>query len=450
MKRKVAYVDLLKEALSEYDTKQFTYKGPLTEPIISYDGDGEMETNQNMSDLLDKYYLKEKEDTRDYIDLLSEDAEEQEPDRNEIVDGEEPDSIDDTLGDFEDEILGDGSEGEAFDADDVNEGLEKTIIERIIREMEDEVGPDNPIEPEKDEETKEAGTEFASPKEIDKVLEDIELELALMEDDATEEAEKNEGSINSDADLEDSGKNAIETAKNADEPLDVDKKVTEQHKGMGPIMYKRVEDLEEQFRIFREQVEEELGDLEDKKDEKKEDEDKDKIEEALFLEDDAFLFEDDEEIDVPKDEEKGEKEKKEDEKLEEAINLLFEDDEEIVGDEDEKKKDEKKEDEEIAESLDFLFEDDDVDVTPDADDAENKKEEEDEEDKKLEEAFNLLFEDDEGADAIPDVDDEKKKEDKADEELEEAFNLLFEDDDVDLDLDFNPKQKIKKSKRLIV
>ena len=37
-----------------------------------------------------------------------------------------------------------------------------------------------------------------------------------------------------------------------------------------------------------------------------------------------------------------------------------------------------------------------------------------------------------------------------DKELEEAFNLLFEDDDIDLDLDFNPKQKIKKSKRLIV
>lgn len=432
MKRKVAYVDLLKEALSEYDTKQFTYKGPLTEPIISYDGDGEMETNQNISDLLDKYYLKEKDDARDYVDLLSEDTEEQEPDRNEIVDGEEPDDIDDTLGDFEDEVLGDGAEGEAFDPDDVNEGLEKTIIERIIREMEDEVGPEKAIEPEEDEETKEAGTEFASPKEIDKVLEDIELELALMEDDATEEAEKNEGSIKSDADLEDSGKNAIETAKDADEPLDVDKKVTEQHKGMGPIMYKKVEDLEEQFRIFREQVEAELGkaegddDKEDKKADKKDDDkEEDELTEALFLEDDSFLFEDDEEIKMPKsdkpeDDEVGEDdegEKKEDKKLEEALRILFEEDDEIVDDKDDaKKKAEDKDEEEIAESLDFLFEDGEED-----------------------------------AEAIPDADDaEKKKEDKADKELEEAFNLLFEDDDIDLDLDFNPKQKIKKSKRLIV
>lgn len=324
MKKKVPYVDLLREALvSEYDTKQFDYKGPMTDPVLSYDGkDGEMETYQNASDLLDKYYLKEKETLdRNFVDILNEDSEEQEPDRNEIVDGEEPDDIEDTMDDFEDEILGDGKEGDAFDADDVNESLESKIIDRIIREMEEEVGPENPIEPEKDEETKEAGTAFASKDEIDKVLEDIELELALMEDDATEEAEKNEGSINDDKDLEDSGKNAIETAKDAGQVLDVDKKVNEQHKGMGPIMYKRVEDLEEQFEIFREQLEEEL----------KKDEDKD---------------------------EKKDEDKKEDEELEESLRLLFEEDE-CEEDKDEKKDEDKKEDDDLKESLDFLFEEDD-------------------------------------------------------------------------------------------
>ena len=58
MKNKVSYVELLKEAISEYDTKSFDYKGPLIAPIISYDGEGELKTQKDATSVLERYYFK--------------------------------------------------------------------------------------------------------------------------------------------------------------------------------------------------------------------------------------------------------------------------------------------------------------------------------------------------------------------------------------------------------
>ncbi len=60
--------------------------------------------------------------------------------------------------------------------------------------MEEEVGPDKEIELEKMKKQNKLETDFATEKDIDKVLEEIELELALAEqDEEGGEEEKVEG-----------------------------------------------------------------------------------------------------------------------------------------------------------------------------------------------------------------------------------------------------------------
>ena len=104
MKKKVSYVDLLKEAISEFDVQSFDYKGPMTEPILGYTGDGEMETNKDAASILERYYYNEKNP------VLEQTVEEPDPEeKNEIVTGDTPDDIDETMDDFEDEILDDES-----------------------------------------------------------------------------------------------------------------------------------------------------------------------------------------------------------------------------------------------------------------------------------------------------------------------------------------------------
>lgn len=371
MVKKPSYVDLLKEqiALREYDIKDFGYKGPMTEPIISYDGEGEMETNQTITDLLDKYYLKEKKDER-IIEQGEGGEAGEEPEQNEIVTGEEPDDIDATMDDFEDEILEGEDEDEAFDPDDVNEALESAIIERLIKEMEEEVGPDKEIEPEKDEETKQAGTDFATEKDIDKVLEEIELELALAEQDEEKAEGGEEEKVEGGEEKKEEG--------GEEEKLDVDKEVkTEHHRGLGPISYQKVENLEESFRIFLEQLEDEIekSDKEEEKGEEKKEDEKEEEKKEEVTEDFDFVFEDDEtEASEEKKEDEKEEEKKDEEsieecKLKEALRFIFEEGEPSEEEGEEKKEDEKEEKKEekegelTSEMIDLMLEE--LDLTDD-------------------------------------------------------------------------------------
>jgi len=53
------YIDVLKESLSEADvTKTSDILGPMVEPILGYDGDGDLVTHKNASDILKKYYFE--------------------------------------------------------------------------------------------------------------------------------------------------------------------------------------------------------------------------------------------------------------------------------------------------------------------------------------------------------------------------------------------------------
>jgi len=66
MSKKVSYMNLLKEAISdvsEYDTSDnLEVKGPMLDPIISWDGGGEIPTYKDAASILERYYFNEEND----------------------------------------------------------------------------------------------------------------------------------------------------------------------------------------------------------------------------------------------------------------------------------------------------------------------------------------------------------------------------------------------------
>ena len=63
-KKVVSYQQLLKEAISEFDTSQnVDVKGPMLDPILSYEGDGELPTYKDAASVLERYYFNEKQET---------------------------------------------------------------------------------------------------------------------------------------------------------------------------------------------------------------------------------------------------------------------------------------------------------------------------------------------------------------------------------------------------
>ena len=248
MKKKVSYVDLLKEAISEFDVKSFDYKGPMTEPILGYTGDGEMETNKDAASILERYYYNEKNP------VLEQTVEEPDPEeKNEIVTGDTPDDIDETMDDFEDEILNDETSiDEAFD---ISEDLDLLGEEAEVLGDQEEVE-----EPEEKEEKKEK-------KEEEDEGEEAAMESAILEkliEEMEEETKHEDGPGVTDGDQGD-----VEAAK--DEPLDVDKEMkkgVEESFQIGPLSKASgksdrtaKEEIEEAFKIFKEELmmEEDVG-----------------------------------------------------------------------------------------------------------------------------------------------------------------------------------------------
>ena len=63
MSKKQSYMSLLKEAISEFDTSDnLEVKGPMLDPIISWDGGGEIPTYKDAASILERYYFEEEED----------------------------------------------------------------------------------------------------------------------------------------------------------------------------------------------------------------------------------------------------------------------------------------------------------------------------------------------------------------------------------------------------
>jgi hypothetical protein len=71
MSKKKSYMSLLKEAIAEFDTSDnLEVKGPMLDPILSWDGGGEIPVYKDAASILERYYFNEDRD--DGVDTLDE------------------------------------------------------------------------------------------------------------------------------------------------------------------------------------------------------------------------------------------------------------------------------------------------------------------------------------------------------------------------------------------
>lgn len=62
-KKRVSYQNLLKEAIAEFDTsKTVDVKGPMLDPILKWDGQGELPIYKDAASILERYYFNEGSD----------------------------------------------------------------------------------------------------------------------------------------------------------------------------------------------------------------------------------------------------------------------------------------------------------------------------------------------------------------------------------------------------
>lgn len=63
MSKKKSYMSLLKEAITEFDTSDnLDVKGPMLDPILSWDGGGELPVYKDAASILERYYFNEDKD----------------------------------------------------------------------------------------------------------------------------------------------------------------------------------------------------------------------------------------------------------------------------------------------------------------------------------------------------------------------------------------------------
>ncbi|MFW9871516.1 MAG: hypothetical protein ACFFG0_00230 [Candidatus Thorarchaeota archaeon] len=62
-KKRVSYQNLLKQAIAEFDTsKTVDVKGPMLDPILKWDGDGELPVYKDAASILERYYFDQESD----------------------------------------------------------------------------------------------------------------------------------------------------------------------------------------------------------------------------------------------------------------------------------------------------------------------------------------------------------------------------------------------------
>jgi len=281
--KKVSYVKLLKEAIAEFDTsKTVDMKGPMLDPIISYDGAGELPTHKDAASILERYYFNEDADQGITVDALEEHE-------DNVIDEVPDENIEGAKKDIEKEVT---------EQEEVAEPEE----EEEKKEEEERVEEQDEMTPEEEKEKEEA------EKELEEVGEDVEVENAVIEkligemEEEGDEGAGTEAAGTGTAEKEvppdkDKGEGypvkaaeiSEQDEEKGEEELDVDKEmgeeeeeVEEQFAGQGPgspeDMTGDEEELEEAFQIFKEQIEdeeeeeeeEEVEEQEEKKEEKEE------------------------------------------------------------------------------------------------------------------------------------------------------------------------------------
>jgi len=315
-KKKVSYQNLLKEAISEFDTsKTVDVKGPMLDPILKWDGDGELPIFKDAASILERYYFNETQDEGVEVSEMeyNEDGTEKQGKEMDHAEGtgteqagtspessidgskkeiakdlakeqEEITKDEDEDEDKEEEIKEQDEAEEDEDEEEVEESLENAVIEKLIAEMEDEEDED---EEDKDKEEVAEG-EKVKDEEFEGVAPGMEApkekKATSPEQDAqgagTEQAGTGDkaGQVPDRKDVADKfvkPKNyneQDEPEEDEEEELDIDKEVKEGKVAEAgaaghvppPAMQKKMKDedqgdddaYEESFKLFKEAIEE--------------------------------------------------------------------------------------------------------------------------------------------------------------------------------------------------
>ena len=245
--KKVSYLKVLKETLAEFDTSQTVdVKGPMVDPILSYNGDGELPTNKDAASILERYYFKE--DDGISLDENVDNEIDEVPDKNinktkkdiekEVTEQKEEDEEEEK--DDKEEVTEQKEEDEEEDKDDKEEKVEESteldevenaVLERLIDEMEELEEKEYPGD--EGEGTKAAGTGKAE----DKVPPRKDMTKEQKEEDDEED---------------------LDVDKELDMDEDEEEKVEESAKPLPGGLGNEGEDLDElseQFEIFKQAIE---------------------------------------------------------------------------------------------------------------------------------------------------------------------------------------------------
>jgi hypothetical protein len=183
--KKVGYMELLKEAISEFDTsKNVDVKGPMLDPIIGYDGGGEIQTHKNVSDILERYYFNQSDDkgvtvedhevAKEEVDHIEKDAVD---DKGKAMPKVAPKS-DSDVGKLKDKIT--GAMKDLTASDEVNEQEDKDIVD--AKDTDAEIGDKDKEEEEEEEKPLDVDKEITSEADelenqvIQKLIDEMEEE----------------------------------------------------------------------------------------------------------------------------------------------------------------------------------------------------------------------------------------------------------------------------------
>jgi len=276
MKKNVSYPNVLKqaisEAISEFDaSKTVDVSGPMLDPILKWDGQGEMPTNKDAASILERYYFNEKIDKGIELQTeteMNQDGTEGKTSAEGDAEGEgtkqagtNKGNLDAAKKAIEKEISESESEkhAEGEGTEQAGTGNDKKILDAIKKEAK-KIKDNKMLVKEPPVEDEEGDATDITEELENTVIEKLIAEMENEEDTEAEEDKEEDKEEDEDLDIDKEIKEAEDVVNNARDAVDADEDL----------------EIEEAFKIFKEEIEEEEEEEEeDKEEEEEEDKKKD-------------------------------------------------------------------------------------------------------------------------------------------------------------------------------
>lgn len=213
-KKRVSYQNLLKQAISEFDTsKTVDVKGPMLDPILKWEGDGELPIYKDAASILERYYFDEQADKGVEVDIQE----------GEANDGDSEDGTEKAT-DSEKDAEGAGTEQAGTSAEKTMPARKSAIAKDLAKEDEDlsekewddkdvpkkkkYVDEAEDAEDEKEDEEEEKEEEMEESTDMSEDIENAVIEKLIAEmeeEDDEEESDEEEVEENIKTSYEDDG-----------------------------------------------------------------------------------------------------------------------------------------------------------------------------------------------------------------------------------------------------